>query len=526
MVQDQDWKGKYMDLLQKQDDIESEHKDSDKVLCRTIVRLALATSGLNPRLDPHINRLRDVVRKGVVTPGSLRQIASFSEAMLRASDDATPGVGGGKGGAGNDLFQRILAHSKLTGRDAGRLKRIGKELLADPASASDKTLDELLQLLAKDYLPKGQQGESEPGLLGRLLGRKEDGVAQLDGAHKGDAVKQLLSLLVKLDWPAQFKSDISSLERMLGKQAAPEVVDKVVRDLTKVVSTILGDLEFGTKATESFLADLTARLKELDKYVLGGHATIKASLQSGRDLDRQVSRQVGEIESSVQGADDLQRQVSGYIDQIRMHMADHLKATETRYQEALENEKNLHQKLMEVERETGVLRQKIDEAHARSTLDAVTGLPNRKAYDERLAEEFSRWERYHTPLVLLVWDLDDFKQVNDRYGHQAGDKALNVVGQILRQRLRKTDFVARYGGEEFVMLISGSHIDQALMMAEEIRAAVEKSPFHSGQKRVVLTISCGISEFNEGDTPKKVFKRADDALYMAKENGKNRCQKG
>jgi diguanylate cyclase len=526
VARDQDWKGKYMDLLQQQDDIESEHRDSDKVLCRTIVRLALATTGLDPRLDPHLNRLRDVVRKGEVTKGSLRQIGNFSESLLRASDDTKPPAGGGKGGGDSDLFRRILARTKLTGRDAGRLKRISKQLLEDPASATDKKLDELVQLLAKDYLPKGEQEEGDPGLLGRLLGRKEESEERLDRAHKGEAVKQLLSLLVKLDWPEQFKSDVSALERMLGKQAAPEVVDKVVRDLTKVVSTILEDLEFGTRATEDFLADLTTRLKELDKYVLGGHSTIKASLESGRDLDRQVSRQVGEIESSVRGADDLQREVSGYIDQIRIHMADHLKAAEERYKEALENEKNLHQKLKEVERETSVLRQKIDEAHARSTLDAVTGLPNRKAYDERLEEEFSRWERYRTPLVLLVWDLDDFKQVNDRFGHQAGDKALHVVGQLLRKRLRKTDFVARYGGEEFVMLISNSHIDQAFAAAEEIREAVAKSPFHSGQKRVVLTISCGMSEFGDGDTPKKVFKRADDALYLAKENGKNRCQTG
>ncbi len=528
MAQVSDWKVKYMDLLQQQDDLESEHKNSDKVLCRTIVRIALATSGLDPRLDPHLNRLRDVVRKGEITQGALRQITNFSEALIRAGDDTRPAASGSRSGGANDLFQRILDHSKLKGRDAGRLKRIGKQLLADPASATNEKLDELLQLLTKDYLPKDERGDSGPGLMGRLLGRKTDSAQQQQSevTHKGESVKQLLTLLIKLNWPEQFEHDIASLEKMLAQQVTPEVVDIVVQNLTKVVSAVLGDLQFETKATSDFLADLTTRLKELDKYVLGGHSSLKASLQSGRDLDREVKRQVGEIESSVKGATDLQREVSGYIDKIRVHMDEHLKAAEARYKESLKNEKSLYQELMQVKQEANVLRQKIEEAHARSTLDAVTNLPNRKAYDERLAEEFSRWERYDTPLVIMVWDLDDFKQVNDRFGHQAGDKALNVVGQILKQRLRKTDFVARYGGEEFVMLFSGAHIDQAYAMAEEIREAVAKSPFHSGPKRVVLTISCGMSEFHKGDTPKKVFKRADDALYLAKQNGKNCCQKG
>ena len=97
------------------------------------------------------------------------------------------------------------------------------------------------------------------------------------------------------------------------------------------------------------------------------------------------------------------------------------------------------------------------------------------------------------------------------------------VGTILKQRLRRTDFVARYGGEEFVMLFSSSTIEQVCRVSEEIRKSVEKSRFHSNEKRVVLTISCGLSQFHQGDTPEQVFARADAALYRAKENGRNQC---
>ncbi len=529
MATESDWKNKYMSLLQKQDEQEADHKKNEQQLCRAIVRLTLATSGLDPRLDLHLENIRNVMRKGLVDKGIQQQLSNFSEALLRARDD-TPVKKKPREEAdrGPDLFQRLLGRSNLTGRDAGRLKRIAKELSADPSAATDEKIDELLRLLARDRDHDMGNKEGKPGFFGRILGMEGGAPAKSadSGAETAGSLKHLLVLLTKLNWPQQLKQDIAALEGRLGEQAPPEAVEAVVRDLTRIVSTLLGELQHEMQATETFLADLTARLKELDKYVLTGRNLNEASLQSGRDLDKAVKQQVGEIENSVRGAEDLrqlQTEVAVYIDKIRRHMDEHLQVSEQRFQESQQNEEALRQRLMEVEQETDTLRKKVLEAHARSTLDAVTGLPNRKAYEDRLAEEFSRWQRFQTPLVLSVWDLDDFKQINDRFGHQAGDKALRVIGQLLKKRLRKTDFVARYGGEEFVMLFAGSRLEEVSRVAEEIRKAVESSPFHSEGKRITLTISCGMSEFHAGDMPKTVFKRADKALYQAKEQGKNRC---
>jgi diguanylate cyclase len=516
-----------MNLLQKQDDQEAEYKGNEKQLCRTIVRLTLATSGLNPRLDHHLENLRNVVRKGELDKRAYGQLATFSEGLLRAQDENAPSdKPRQERGGDSDLFQRLLGRSPLKGRDAGRLKRIAKELSGDPVAATNEKIDELLELLAKGHYQEQEQKEGKAGFLGRILRRDAGSGEAAQGVDDGGSLRHLLLLLVKLNWPAQLKEDIAALESKLGEQAQPEAVEAVVQGLTRIVSTVLGDLQVGMKATESFLADLTTRLKELDKFVMAGRDLSEASIESGRKLDKMVKQQVGEIESSVQGAEDLrqlQQQVASYIDAIRTHMDEHLDAAEQRYQVSQENEEALRKRLAEVERETGLLRKKVLEAQAHSTQDVVTGLPNRKAYEQRLAEEVSRWQRYQTPLVLSVWDMDDFKQINDRFGHQAGDKALRIIGQLLQKRLRKTDFVARYGGEEFVMLFSGSEMDEVYRVAEEIRKAVEGSPFHSEGKRITLTISCGLSDFRQGDTPKAVFKRADKALYEAKEQGKNRC---
>jgi diguanylate cyclase len=164
------------------------------------------------------------------------------------------------------------------------------------------------------------------------------------------------------------------------------------------------------------------------------------------------------------------------------------------------------------------------EAHHLALRDPLTGLPNRLAYEERVNQEYARWRRFASPLTMLVWDVDNFKSINDKYGHQAGDEALRVIAQSLKQRLRETDFVARYGGEEFVTLLIGANAQQAFKVAEEMRKKVMESVFQAADQSVSITISCGLSQFAEGDDIESVFARADQAVYQAKRGGKNRCE--
>ena len=123
----------------------------------------------------------------------------------------------------------------------------------------------------------------------------------------------------------------------------------------------------------------------------------------------------------------------------------------------------------------------------------------------------------------MVWDIDFFKQVNDTYGHQAGDKVLKVVASLLNKNLRETDFISRFGGEEFVSLMPETTLGGGYKVAEKIRESVEKLEFHYRGNNVKVTISCGISLFMENDTAERAFSRADKALYQAKEQGRNRC---
>ena len=162
--------------------------------------------------------------------------------------------------------------------------------------------------------------------------------------------------------------------------------------------------------------------------------------------------------------------------------------------------------------------------------DVLTGVNNRRFFDQRLQEEVSAVQRSNSDLSCLFFDVDHFKQVNDRYGHHAGDIVLKEVAGIIRQSLRSTDILARYGGEEFAALLPNANIDIANEIAERIRANIEKRAFVLEDGETIrVTISIGMSTMENvdiGSAPLKLgnelVQKADDNLYIAKRSGRNR----
>ncbi len=162
-----------------------------------------------------------------------------------------------------------------------------------------------------------------------------------------------------------------------------------------------------------------------------------------------------------------------------------------------------------------------------ATTDSLTGLPNRRSFFEALGREISRSRRHGNPLTLILCDIDHFKEVNDTYGHDAGDRVLRQFGQRLRQTLRTEDLPARYGGEEFGVLLPETDLPEAVQIAERLRALVEEAPFSGGGERegfppIHLTASFGVARFEgERDHRGALFSRADFLLYQAKGKGRN-----
>ena len=150
--------------------------------------------------------------------------------------------------------------------------------------------------------------------------------------------------------------------------------------------------------------------------------------------------------------------------------------------------------------------------------DAVTGVWNRRQGEELLAAEMSDARETGRPLSLLMLDIDHFKSINDRYGHQAGDHVLIDISHRLQASLPSTDMVARWGGEEFVVLLRGCHVADAMALAEKIRARIADAEFDDAGP---ATVSIGVAELTADDDLDSWLARADEALYKAKRSGRN-----
>jgi len=156
--------------------------------------------------------------------------------------------------------------------------------------------------------------------------------------------------------------------------------------------------------------------------------------------------------------------------------------------------------------------------------DPLTKTNNRAALDDSLQREILLAKRNATDLSIIFFDIDHFKDVNDTYGHECGDMALSSAANCITDAVRGSDIVFRYGGEEFVILLSGTDNEGAQIMAERIRKNVENHTIAHNMNIIKLTASLGISTLRDSDSCESFIKRADDAMYYAKENGRNQIQ--
>ena len=155
----------------------------------------------------------------------------------------------------------------------------------------------------------------------------------------------------------------------------------------------------------------------------------------------------------------------------------------------------------------------------KSRLDGLTNIFNQATFMELLHDEIKRVQILGCPLALLILDIDDFKKVNDTYGHPTGDKVLQGMSAMLKSSLRRNDIVARYGGEEFAVLLSNESLDQAVVIADKVRSNLAGMDIQ-GVPRITVSIGCSL--YSPGESAETFFKRADEALYEAKRTGKNK----
>ena len=294
------------------------------------------------------------------------------------------------------------------------------------------------------------------------------------------------------------------------------------RALVDLVNERLRKLAEERKATTQLLHHINCHLGTLAEYIEQDESSGRDAAEASRLANERLLEEVQLLDDCVGSASDLatlRRNVNTRLSIIRDHLADSRNrelAREQDWQKRLNRSRHRVRQLEDdVERMETMLAAK---GHLVDT-DALTGLANRRALEARMQH---LCEGPPNRISLLMVDIDHFKDINDRLGHGAGDRALRIVAEQLQATLRPGDFLARYGGEEFVAILEAG-AEEAMHVAERLRERLERTRFRSQDQPVRLTLSCGVATVQSDDTPESVFDRADRALYQAKRAGRNRC---
>jgi len=324
--------------------------------------------------------------------------------------------------------------------------------------------------------------------------------------------------------------DASDANRKLKAKVMDGAEDTIWPEtLTESVASIsdtLNQLNQEKSELENFIANVTEQLGELTQVVTEEREEQMSGHREAMSLQNLMKEGMAKISDNVDAAENisqLKSAIAKNIDLIKEGVEDFVGQTTTRHEAVGIRSESLVTKIKQMEKETELLQQKLAENREKLLYDTLTGVQSRLAYDEQIEQEIARWERYGSPFSYAILDLDHFKNINDKYGHSAGDNVLKIIANMMLQQIRKSDFIFRIGGEEFVLLLTNTNVAQAGVLVEKLRKAIKAREFSFNQERVTLSLSAGLTETWDGDSVKSIYERADAALYRAKNSGRD-CQ--
>ncbi len=437
-----------------------------------------------------------------------------------------------------DFFRRsIVTLTSLVNRN-GVGRELSEELTAFRKAVNDcrgiEDLEQRLECVKKAVMASLDEGVGEVAVRGgngsaakprrdACPGREADVPAHLN------KLKWVFSNIVSefdQDLGEEYVQQVSRIRKRIMAGSVPDDITALNEDLLGIIQSYNRTMNEERNQVTDFVAELGNSLADIERQFLNSLTqSEKSQVENDWSFNSLIENQVDEMKRSAQLSSTLAEFKSLVISRlaaIREALEKKRRAAELR-EEIIHGEmENLQQTLKRMKKEIDQVQEKRKALEKEVLIDQLTGIANRRALKRRLKEEIQRYHRYRQFFSVILFDIDHFKSVNDRFGHWAGDKCLKELIRRVKPMLRDTDFLARWGGEEFVIVFPGTDVESALGVAERLRKAIENTRFVYQKQEIAVTVSVGVTEVKPGDQGlEAIFNRADKAMYQAKHNGRN-----
>lgn len=489
--------------------------DKTKALEQLGLRLSYMADGVDEDIDKILVKIRQTLKSG----GDAKKVEDLSSRLARTLVAST-GIDPDKGikvEGGTDLsgLRKLIKSMPVRGEEQEKLGKIVVQVAEGPTRiVRQKALVDLLEASSKAIQEVATRGSGDSGMLG-WLGKKG---AEGDERYLALYAQLLQRMIEHIEVLNGGASSSSSIKDSLGKVVHPEQAQHLFDEVTKEIETIDARIRAERNQTTDFLGDLRERLDGFEEVLGLLSDDGDSSVQRSEDLQTDVGAEAAEMGQAVQ-ADDIQHARALFksgMGRITERLAQHVLEEREQNEASKARVSELTDRLSKLETEADVLRSEIRNKNDLALKDALTGVYNRAGYEERTVELFARWQRSGAPLSLVFVDCNKFKEINDTFGHAAGDLVLVKVAQVLQDRARASDIVCRYGGDEFVVLLPDTHTKGAETFAKSCFEEILEAGFNDNGKPLDVSISCGVTELATGDTLESAMARADEAMYTAK----------
>lgn len=323
--------------------------------------------------------------------------------------------------------------------------------------------------------------------------------------------------------PFSLGEKLIELQQEFQDEALIEETAKWMDSSFKIVRKYIDSLSIRNKELEEFIRQTMQHLEKTEMHLAMEISSQEDKFSEDREFENALSDHMKMIKHDFNKGDlkSIKEAVMSKIDNINKGIEKKREQDTQRKEQTEKALKSLTSQIKGIKKEANEIKEKTVKLEIESSYDELTGLYNRKVYNQNVLETIAYINRYNEPSSLMVCDIDYFKKINDAFGHKVGDLVLKKLSILLREKLRANEFISRYGGEEFAIIIPHAPLNEARKIGEGLRDYIDKFIFSYKDQQIPVTVSIGVSAFRPDDDCYTVFDRADEALYLAKRSGRN-----